>query len=44
MASPIVFYNEMTSNTDEGRAVDVAYLDFSKAFSTASRNILTDKL
>ena len=29
---------------DEGRAVDVAYLDCSKAFDTVSHNIITGKL
>lgn len=29
---------------DEGRAVDLVYVDFSKAFGTVSCNILIDKL
>jgi len=40
----IAFYNDMTGWVDEGRAVDVVYLDFSKAFNTASHNILLGKL
>ena len=34
------FYNGMSGWVDEGRAVDVVYLDFSKAFDTVSHNIL----
>ncbi|GAB0180919.1 hypothetical protein GRJ2_000557200 [Grus japonensis] len=40
----IAFYDGMTSWVDEGRAVDVVYLYFSKSFDTVYYNILIDKL
>uniref|UniRef100_A0A493T6L3 Reverse transcriptase domain-containing protein n=1 Tax=Anas platyrhynchos platyrhynchos TaxID=8840 RepID=A0A493T6L3_ANAPP len=36
----ISFYDKVTRWVDEGRAVDVVYLDFSKAFDTISHSIL----
>jgi len=40
----IAFYDGRTGWVDEGKAVDVVYLDFSKAFDTESHNILLVKL
>ena len=44
LTNGISFRDEVTRFVDEGQAVDVVYLDFSKAFGTVPPNILMEKL
>ncbi|CAM4582753.1 unnamed protein product [Lepidochelys kempii] len=40
----IAFYDEITGSVNEGKAVDVLFLEFSKAFDTVFHSIIASKL
>ena len=40
----ISFYDRVTHLVDEGKAIDLVYLDFNKAFEVVSTSILLEKL
>lgn len=44
MTNLITFYDQVIHLMDEGKAVDIAYLDFSKVFDSISHSILLENL
>lgn len=44
MSNLIIFYDKVTHLVDQGRPVDVIFLNFRKAFDTVSYRILLGKM
>jgi len=44
LSNLIASFNEMSSFVDDGRAMNVVYLDISNTFNAVSHNTLTDNL
>lgn len=40
----LIFYDKVTQLVDEGKAVDIVYLDFSKVFDAVFHNIFLEKV